>query len=75
MNTINRITVDPNVRFGKACIGGTRITVGEVLEFLASGRSEQELLKDFPQLSPADVLACLAYAALREQRVKFDPTA
>jgi uncharacterized protein (DUF433 family) len=75
MNAIDRIVVDPNVRFGKACVRGTRITVGEVLEFLASGRAEQELLTDFPQLSHADVLACLAWAARREQRVKSDPAA
>ena len=47
MQPLEGISVDPAVRFGKACVRGTRLTVGEVLEFLASGRSEQELLADF----------------------------
>ncbi len=74
-NPLERIAIDPNVRFGKACVRGTRLTVGEVLEHLASGRSEQELLADFPQLSHEDVLACLAFAAARERRILVDPAA
>ncbi|MBL8723645.1 MAG: DUF433 domain-containing protein [Planctomycetes bacterium] len=64
---IDHIAVDPNVRFGKACVRGTRITVGEVLEFLASGRVEIDLLTEYPQLTRVDVLACFAWAARREQ--------
>jgi uncharacterized protein (DUF433 family) len=62
-----RITINPAVRFGKPCVRGTRLTVGDVLGSLASGMSEAELLEDFPQLCHDDVLACLAYAADRER--------
>lgn len=62
-----RITIDPVVRFGKPCVRGTRLTVGDVLGSLASGMSEAELLQDFPQLCHDDVLTCLAYAADRER--------
>ncbi|MCA8949885.1 MAG: DUF433 domain-containing protein [Planctomycetes bacterium] len=75
MQPLEGISVDPAVRFGKACVRGTRLTVGEVLEFLASGRSEQELLADFPQLTHDDVLACFAWAAARERRIQIDPAA
>lgn len=75
MDPLQRIAVDPAVRFGKPCVRGTRMTVGEVLEFLASGRTEQELFADFPQLTHDDVLACLAWAAMRERRVEADPVA
>ncbi len=72
---LQRIAVGPAVRFGKPCVRGTRMTVGEVLEFLVSGRTEQELFADFPQLTHDDVLACLAGAAARERRVEADPAA
>ena len=75
MNPLERIAVDPTIRFGKVCVRGTRLTVGEVLEFLASGRTEQELPSDFPQLSHDDVLACLAWAAARERRIHVGPAA
>lgn len=75
MERLNRISIDPNVRFGKPCVRGTRITVGEVLEYLASGASEQELLADFPQLVHDDVLACLAFAAEQQKRVTGYPAA
>ena len=67
MDFQGRITINPAVRFGKPCVRGTSLTVGDVLGFLASGMSEAELLEDFPQLSHDDVLACLAYAADRER--------
>jgi uncharacterized protein (DUF433 family) len=73
VDPLQRIAVDPAVRFGKPCVRGTRMTVGEVLEFLASGRTEQELFADFPQLTHDDVLACLAWAAMRERRIEADP--
>jgi uncharacterized protein (DUF433 family) len=63
------ITIDPAVRFGKPCVRGTRLTVGDVLGTLASGCSEAELFEDFPQLCHEDVLACLAFAAEREKRL------
>lgn len=75
MNPLERISIDPLVRFGKACVRGTRLTVGEVLEYLASGQTEQELLVDYPQLTHADMLACLAFAAARERRIHVDPAA
>ena len=69
MDLIQRISIDPSVRFGKPCVRGTRLTVGDVLVILAAGRSEAELLLDFPQLTHEDVLACLAFAAEREKRL------
>ena len=68
MSTLDRISIDPNVRFGKPCVRGTRITVGDVLGYLAGGMSEAELLADFPQLTQDDIRACLSYAAERERR-------
>lgn len=75
MNLLDRITIDPAVRFGKACVRGTRITVGDVLGYLAAGTAESELLKEFPQLTRDDVLACLTYAAERERRTLGVPAA
>ena len=69
MNPLERIATDPAVRFGKPCVRGTRLTVGDVLGYLASGMTEAELLLDFPQLCHDDVLACLAYAAERKRRL------
>jgi uncharacterized protein (DUF433 family) len=66
MDLLHRISIDPAVRFGKPCVRGTRLTVGDVLDTLVSGSDETELLKDFPQLSHEDVLACLAFAAERQ---------
>lgn len=60
---LDRITTDSNVRFGKPCIRGHRITVQEVLEWLSSGASHQQILADYPQLEPDDLLAVYAYAA------------
>ena len=60
---LERITTDPNVRFGKPCIRGHRITVQEILEWLSSGASQQQILSDYPQLEPEDFLAVYAYAA------------
>jgi len=75
MNPLERITVDPAVRFGKPCVRGTRITVGDVLGYLASGISEQQLIEEFPQLTREDIRACLAYAAERERRTQGIPAA
>ncbi len=60
---LERITTDPEVRFGKPCIRGHRITVQEVLEWLSNGASPQQILADYPQLEPEDFLAVYAYAA------------
>jgi uncharacterized protein (DUF433 family) len=56
-----RIVLDPDVRFGKPTVRGTRITVGDILGCLAAGMSEDEVLKDFPQLKLEDIRASLAY--------------
>lgn len=61
------ITVEPNKLGGKPCIRGMRISVADVLEYLASGMSIEEVLADFPDLTREDILACLAYAAARER--------
>lgn len=61
--------MEPGKRGGKPCIRGMRITVYDVLSLLASGMSEQEILEDFPYLTPADIRACLSYAADRERQV------
>lgn len=60
---LERITIDPEVRFGKPCIRGHRITVQEILEWLSSGASQQQILDDYPQLEPDDFLAVYAYVA------------
>jgi uncharacterized protein (DUF433 family) len=58
---LSRISVDPNICFGKPCIRGHRIWVSLVLDFLASGMTTQELLQDYPGLEEANILACIAY--------------
>ncbi len=75
MTALERITIDPNVRFGKPCVRGTRMTVGDVLGYLAAGMSEDQILSDFPHLSRDDIRACLAYAAERERRTLGVPAA
>lgn len=75
MSLLDRIRIDPAVRFGKPCVRGTRITVGDVLGQLAAGASEDQLLKEFPQLTREDIRACLAYAAERERRLFGIPAA
>ena len=71
----NIITVEPGKRGGKPCIRGLRITVYDVLEYLASGMSEDEILTDFPDLEREDIRACLAFAAERERRLAAFPSA
>jgi len=66
MNHHETITVEPGKRGGQPCIRGMRITVYDVLSYLASGMSEQEVLSDFPELTRNDILACLSFAADRE---------
>jgi len=73
MDYRERIVVDPEVRFGKPIVRGTRITVGDVLSYLASGMSEDEILADFSQLSREDLRACLGFAAERERRLASVP--
>jgi uncharacterized protein (DUF433 family) len=63
------ITIEPAKRSGKPCIRGMRITVQDVLEYLASGMTVDEILRDFPELTRDDIRACLAFAADRDRRL------
>ncbi|MBI5054906.1 MAG: DUF433 domain-containing protein [Chloroflexi bacterium] len=67
MNYKNIITIEAGKRGGKPCIRGMRITVYDILEYLASGMSHEEILKDFPYLKQEDIFACLSFAAQRER--------
>ena len=71
MDYRQRITIEPGKRGGKPCIWGLRITVYDVLEYLASGMSEDEILRDFPDLTREDIRASIAFAADRERRLMF----
>jgi uncharacterized protein (DUF433 family) len=64
------IEINPEVRFGKPVIKGTRITVYDILGWLASGQTYNDILADFPQLTHEHILACLAYAANKERTLK-----
>ncbi|MAY83564.1 MAG: hypothetical protein CMP59_05455 [Flavobacteriales bacterium] len=66
----SRIKRDPEKRFGKPCIRNTRITVFDVLGWLASGMTNKQILEDFPELENDDIRACLAYAADREHKLR-----
>jgi uncharacterized protein (DUF433 family) len=67
----NIITINPEKRFGKPCIRNMRITVFDVLSWLASGMSREEILEDFPELTQDDISACLAYAADKERKIRI----
>ena len=73
MNLSDRITLEPEKRGGKPCIRGLRITVYDILEYLASGMTEAEILADFPDLERDDIRAALAVAAERERRLVSIP--
>ena len=75
MNYQDYITIDPNKRGGKPCVRGLRITVYEVLEYLASDMTEAQILEDFPDLTREDLKACIAFAADRERRLLTVPAA
>ena len=68
MNYQEVITIEPGKRGGKPCIRGMRMTVYDVLSYLASGMTHKQILTDFPYLTEADILACLSYAADRERQ-------
>jgi uncharacterized protein (DUF433 family) len=67
------ITIQPDKRSGKPCIRGTRMSVTDVLEYLAGGMSQEELLAEFPDLTSDDIRACLSFAADRERRLATLP--
>ena len=75
MNYQDYITIDPNKRGGKPCVRGLRITVSEVLDYLASDMTEEEILSDFPDLTREDLKACIAFAADRERKLMTVPAA
>ncbi len=70
MNYKNIIKRNPNKRFGKPCVRETRITVYDVLGWMAAGMEIDEIIEDFPELTKEDIKACLAYAADREHKLK-----
>lgn len=65
------ISINPNIRFGKPCVTGTRISVYDVLSWLASGMSSEEIIDDFPHLNKEQILACLSFAADKERKLKI----
>ena len=75
MDLRGRITIEPGKRSGKPCIRGLRITVYDVLDLLASGMKEAEILADYPDLEADDLRAVLSFAASRERRLAGDPAA
>ena len=75
MDYRERITIEAGKRGGKPCIRGMRITVSDVLEYLASGMTEEEILRELPDLEPEDIRACLAFAADREKKLRSAPPA
>jgi uncharacterized protein (DUF433 family) len=74
MNLTEIITMEPGKRGGKPCVRGMRITVYDVLSYLAAGMTHGEILSDFPYLTEEDIRACLGYAADREQRTLVAPS-
>lgn len=74
MDYRDTITIEPGKRGGKPCIRGMRITVYDILDYLASGMTYQEILADFPYLTHEDILACLSFAAERERHTITVPT-
>lgn len=75
MNYEDRITIEPGKRGGKPCIRGLRMTVSDVLDYLASGMTEDEILEEFPDLEREDIKAALAFAADRERKLMSSPPA
>ena len=71
MNYTEYISIDANIRFGKPCINGSRISVYDVLGWLASGLSIDQILIDFPELKEVEIRACLAFAADKEHRIRI----
>ena len=69
MDWKERIQIDPSVRSGKPCVKGTRITVFDILEYLAGGMTNDRILADFPSLTADDIRACLSFAAARERQL------
>ena len=73
MDYRERISINPEIRSGKPCVRGTRITVVDVFDYLGGGMSVAEVLEDFPDLTEEDIRACFAYAADRDRRLTVVP--
>jgi uncharacterized protein (DUF433 family) len=73
-NLVSYISINSEVRFGKPCIKGTRIAVADILQWMASGMSSEEILNDYPMLQDKHILAALSFAANRESFIKIVPT-
>ncbi|MDR1780174.1 MAG: DUF433 domain-containing protein [Tannerella sp.] len=73
-NLTSYISINPAIRFGKPCVRGTRIAVTDILQWLASGMTYDEILNDYPQLQQVHILAALSFAADRESVIKIIPT-
>ena len=71
MNFTEFIEINPTIRFGKPCVKGTRIAVYDILGWLASGMSHEQITEDFPEISNTHILACLAFAADREHKFRI----
>ncbi len=71
MNYIDYITIDPSIRFGKPCVKNTRISVYDVLGWLAEGMTQEQIISDFPEITIQSIRACLAFAADREHKYKI----
>jgi uncharacterized protein (DUF433 family) len=69
MKYLDKIEINPNIRFGRPCIKGTRITIYDVLNWLASDITTEQIISDYPELKPEDIKACLAFAADREHKL------
>ena len=67
----SHISINPEIRFGKPCIKGTRIAVSDILQWLASGMTNTEILSDYPSLKQGDIFAALSFAANREAMIKI----
>jgi uncharacterized protein (DUF433 family) len=70
-NFVSYISINPDIRFGKPCIKGTRIAVGDILQWLASGMTHQEIISDYPALQDIHIRAALSFAANRESFIKI----
>ena len=73
-NIVSYISIDSDIRFGKPCIKGTRIAITDILQWLASGMSREEILDDYPDLQEVHIRAALSFAANRESFIKIIPT-
>ena len=70
-NYADYIEINTEIRFGKPCVKGTRISVYDVLSWLASGMTNKQIINDFPELKTLDIRACLAYAAQKERKTRI----